>query len=148
MSTYFLQCFPVAYIMTSISATQKKNKTCLLSKLPVQEMWPKHHPDHAGDHKQHPEDDSQQLHTDQRVLALLYDLLFPNQARRRAVQPFRVHLLHPQAHGGQDDEAGVPAVPLQGEHYPLGDRGQAGRLDHGQAEGLWGQPGQDAGVAG
>ena len=134
--------------MTLISATQKKNETCLLSKLPVQEMWPKHHPDHAGDHKHHPEDDSQQLHTDQRVLALLYDLPFPSQAWSRAVQPVRVHLLHPQAYGGQDDEAGVPAVPLQGEHHPLGDRGQASRPDRGQAEGRRGQPGQDAGVAG
>lgn len=111
-------------------------------------MWPKHHPDHAGDHEQHPEGDGQQLHTEQRPLALLYDLLFAHQAWRDAVRPVRVHLLHPQADGGQDDEAGVPALALQGEHHPLGDRGQAGRHGHRQAEGQGGQPGQDAGVAG
>lgn len=76
-------------------------------------MWPKHHPDHTGDNKQHPEDDSQQLHTEQCFLALLYDFLLPHQAWCCAVRPLRVHLLHPEADGGQDDEAGVPAVALQ-----------------------------------
>lgn len=111
-------------------------------------MWPKHHSDHACDHKQHPEDDSQQLHTEQRLLALLYDFLFPHQARRRAIQPVRVHLLHPQADSGQDDKVGVPVVALQGEHHSLGDRGQVGRHGPRQAEGNMGQPGKDAGVAG
>lgn len=69
-------------------------------KLPVQEMWPKHHPEHTGDHKQHPEDDSQDLYTKQRLPALLYDLLFAHQARRCAIRGFGVHLLHPQADGG------------------------------------------------
>lgn len=127
---------------------QKGDKSCSLLKTPVQEMWPKHHPNHTGDDKQHPEDDSQQLHTEQCLLALLYDFLLTHQARRRAVRPVWVHLLHPQADCGQDDEAGVPAVALQGEHHPLGDCGQAGRHGHGKTEGHGGQPGQDAGVAG
>ena len=111
-------------------------------------MWPEHHPDHAGDDKQHPEDDSQQLHTEQGLLALLYDLVLAHQARCRDVRPVRVHLLHPQAHSGQDDEAGVPVLALQGDHHSLGDRGQVGRHGHRQAEGQGGQPGQDARVGG
>lgn len=111
-------------------------------------MWPKHHSDHTGDRKQHPEDDSQQLHTEQLLLALLHDLLLPHQAWRCAVRPLRVHLLNPQADSGQDDEAGVPVVALQGEHHSLGDRGQAGCHGLWQVEGHGGQSGQNAGVAG
>lgn len=48
-----------------------------LLKFPVQEVWPEHHSHHTGDDKQHPEGDGQQLHTQQRLLALLSDLLFP-----------------------------------------------------------------------
>jgi len=59
-----------------------------------------------------------------------------------------VHLLHPEADCGQDDEAGVSAVALQREHHSLGDGGQARCHGNGQAEGHGGKPGQDAGVAG
>lgn len=96
-------------------------------------MWTKDHSNHAGDHKQNPEDDGQQLHVEQFISTLLADLLFSNQA----LHPAQVHLLHPQAHGGQDDEMGVPVVGLQGQHYSLGDCRQA----PGQAEGYMGQSG-------
>ncbi len=103
-------------------------------------MWAKHHPKHTDDHKHHPKDDSQHLYTEQRLFALLYHFRFAYQAWCRAVRPVRVHLLHPQADGGQDDEAGVPAVALQREHHSLGDRGQAGCHGHRHAEAHGGQP--------
>lgn len=145
MERHFVYPYLICHVPTwsshgeLLSATKKRENYFLL-KFSVQEVRPKHHPYHTGDDKQHPEGDSQQLHTEQRLLALLYDLLLTHEAWRRAVRPVRVHLLHPQADGGQDDEARVPAVALQGEHHPLGDRGQA--------EGHGGHPGQDAGVAG
>lgn len=98
-------------------------------------MGTEDHSNHAGDHKENPEDDRQQLQVEDSPPALLADLLF---------HPAGVHLLHPQAHGGQDDEVGVPVVGLQGQHHPLGERGHA----PGQAEGHMGQPGEDVGVAG
>lgn len=103
-------------------------------------MRAKDHSNHAGDHKQNPEDDRQQLQVEDFPSALLADLLFANQA----LHPTGVHLLHPQAHSGQDDHMGVPVVSFQGQHDPLGERGHAPR----QAEGHMGQPGEDVGVAG
>lgn len=102
-------------------------------------MWTKDHCNHAGDHKQNPEEDRQQLHVEQLLSALLANLVFANQA----LHPAWVHLLHPQAHGGQDDEMSVPVVGIQRQHYPLGD----GRHAPGQAEGDVGQPGEDVGAA-
>lgn len=102
-------------------------------------MWTKDHCNHAGDHKHNPEEDRQQLHVEQLLSALLAEHLFAKQARH----PAWVHLLHPQAHGGQDDEMGVPVVSLQGQNYSLGDRCRS----PGQAEGYVGQPGEDVGVA-
>lgn len=103
-------------------------------------MWTEHHSNHAGDHKQNPEGDRQQLHIKQLPPALLDGLVLAYQARH----PARVHLLNPQAHGGHDDKVGTPVVSLQGQHHTLGDR----RHGPGQAEGYVGQPSQDAGVAG
>lgn len=115
--------------------------------VPIKELWPKHHTNHTDDHKQHPEDDCQQLHTEQCPLALLYDSFFTHQARRCTIQPVWVHLLHLQADSGQDDKAGIPGVTLQGEHHPLGECGQACCHSRRQTEGNVGQTGKDAGVA-
>ena len=93
-----------------------------------------HHPYDAGQHEHHPEDQGQQLDTHQGAPVLLDDLQLARQAWGPAVGHFGVHLLHPEAHRGQDDEASFPAG-LQGEHHPLGDGGQAGRHPHGHAEG-------------
>lgn len=79
---------------------------------------------------------------------VLQHLHLINQASTSAVGPIAgVHLLHPEAHCGQDDEARIPAG-LQGEDHPLGDGGQSGGHRCGHAEGHGRQLGQDAGVAG
>lgn len=59
-----------------------------------------------------------------------------------------MHLLHPEAHSGQDDEAGITVFTFERQHHSLGDCGQAGRHGDRQSEGHRGQPGEDAGVAG
>lgn len=108
-------------------------------------MWPKNYSNHTNDHKHDPEEPSQHLHPEHSPPAVLYDLRLPHQTGGCTVRPVRVHLLHPEAHCGQDDVAGVGAVTLKGEHHSLVHcGGQCNR----QPEGHRGQAGQYEGVTG
>lgn len=140
--------------MSGVSAAKVTPPTHQLE-FPVEQVRSKHHADHTGDHKEHPEYDGQQLHAQQGPPALLYDPLLAHQVRGRAVRPVRVHLLHLQADGGQDDEVAVPAAAaaaagaLQREHHSLGDRRHACGNCRRHPEGRHaGQPAHDLGVAG
>lgn len=70
-------CFLYALILIYLSTLRY---TTFPSQFSVEKMWPKHHPNHTGDDKQHPENDSKELHTKQRLLTLLYDFLLSYQA--------------------------------------------------------------------